>query len=168
MLANDNSRAHCGQPGGNQCCNGQGPHRDLQGVRPLLPEVANEWADDIADSTRPQIDHSNLGWQAIEEYSLLAHQQQIDLMAAADETLDQAECDSLGPASCQVRYQKSDLRHPSPMTAASAIVQRSLPNDNANYPNGRSMLGGGWLKNLGPLEVMYQQSSSRTPNLPGR
>ena len=29
------------------------------------------------------------------------------------------------------------------------------------------MLGGGWVKNFGPPAVMYQQSSSRTPNLPG-
>jgi hypothetical protein len=35
------------------------------------------------------------------------------------------------------------------------------------YPNSRSMLGGGCVKNFGPASVMYQQSSSRTPNLPG-
>ena len=29
------------------------------------------------------------------------------------------------------------------------------------------MLGGGWLKNFGPASVMCQQSSRRTPNLPG-
>ena len=37
----------------------------------------------------------------------------------------------------------------------------------SGYPNGRSMLGGGCVKNFGPASVMWKQSSMRTPNLPG-
>ena len=45
----------------------------------------------------------------------------------------------------------------------------SLPSafGDQGQPNGWSMLAGGWVKNFGPLSVMCQQSSIRTPNLPG-
>ena len=63
-----------------------------------------------------------------------------------------------GPDSARYR---AAARAVSRRTQGRRLPQRQL------HPNGRSMIGGGWVKNLGPLAVMCQQSSSRTPNLPG-
>ena len=71
---------------------------------------------------------------------------------------------------CAMGRRRSTREEPAdiePPHAPSHVKRAGPVEDHFYQPKGRSIAGGGLVKNFGPVSVMCQQSSSRTPNLPG-
>ena len=111
VVAEHEPRLASAQDAGNHRDRRHRPHEGLDRVRLFGAQIAHQRPHQVAQARRVQREQAHLRRQQREQLSIIAHNEQIDLVTLADEMIDQRQCDPLGTAKAKGRNQKRDTGH---------------------------------------------------------
>ena len=87
---------------------GQRPHRHLQCIGLLMPQISPQAGKGLADPRRLEIDNPDIRRHERQQLAFRIREQEVDPVTQVAEMVDQCQRHSLGTAAGQVRQEKGD------------------------------------------------------------